>query len=112
MNQSAATNEDRRVTSRKISPSNLRLYCPQLNLTRCRPINLSTRGAFLDFVPEHAYVGRRVQLVFSVAEASAIKLIRVWAVVVNLRGGLPALQFSCPRLQRHLRHLIGWTRMK
>ncbi len=84
MNQSAATNEERRVTSRKTSPSNLRLYCPQLNLTRCRPLNLSTRGAFLDSVPEHAYVGRRVQLVFSVAEASAIKLIRVWAVVVHL----------------------------
>jgi len=84
MNQSAAANEERRVTNRKTSPSNLRLYCPQLNLTRCRPINLSTRGAFLDTVPEHAYVGRRVQLVFSVAEASAIKLIRVWAVVVHL----------------------------
>lgn len=84
MNQSAASEEERRGTSRKNSPSNLRLYCPQLNLTRCRPINLSTRGAYLDTVPDHAYVGRRVQLVFSVAEASAIKLIRVWAVVVHL----------------------------
>lgn len=84
MNHSAAENEDRRVTRRKTSPSNLRLYCPQLNLSRCRPINLSTRGAYLDSVPEHAYVGRRVQLVFSVSEASAIKLIRVWAVVVHL----------------------------
>ena len=84
MNQSAATNEERRVTHRKTSPSNLHLYCPQLNLTRFRPINLSTRGAFLATVPEHAYIGRRVQLVFSVAEANAIKLIRVWAVVVHL----------------------------
>ncbi len=84
MNQSAISNEERRVTRRKTSPSNLRLYCPQLNLTRCRPINLSTRGAFLDSVPEHAYVGRRVQLVFSVSESNAIKLIRVWAVVVHL----------------------------
>lgn len=84
MNQSAALNEERRGTRRKNSPSNLRLYCPQLNLTRCQPTNLSTRGAFLETVPEHAYVGRRVQLVFSVAEANAIKLIRVWAVVVHL----------------------------
>jgi len=84
MNQSAAINEDRRVTRRKTSPSNLHMYCPQLNLTRFRPINLSTRGAFLATVPDNAYVGRRVQLVFSVSEANAIKLIRVWAVVVHL----------------------------
>jgi hypothetical protein len=84
MNQSAAINDERRITRRKSSPSNLRLYCPQLNLTRCRPTNLSTRGAFLDSVPDHAYVGRRVQLVFSVSEASAVRLIRVWAVVVHL----------------------------
>ncbi len=84
MNQTAASDEERRGTSRKNSPSNLRLYCPQLNLTRCRPINLSTRGAYLDTVPEHAYVGRRVQLVFSVAEKNTVKLIRVWAVVVHL----------------------------
>lgn len=84
MNQSAAINDERRITRRKTSPSNLRLYCPQLNLTRCRPTNLSTRGAFLDAVPDHAYVGRRVQLVFSVSEASAVRLIRVWAVVVHL----------------------------
>ena len=84
MSQSVATNEERRITRRKSSPSNLRLYCPQLNLARCRPTNLSTRGAFLDYVPDHAYVGRRVQLVFSVSEASAVRLIRVWAVVVHL----------------------------
>jgi len=84
MDQSAVFNEERRVTSRKNSPSNLRLYCPQLNLTRCQPTNLSTRGAFLETVPDHAYVGRRVQLVFSVSEANQIKLIRVWAVVVHL----------------------------
>ena len=84
MNQSAAIDEERRITRRKSSPSNLRLYCPQLNLTRCSPSNLSTRGAFLDSVPDHAYVGRRVQLVFSVSEASAVRLIRVWAVVVHL----------------------------
>ncbi len=84
MNQNAVVSEERRVTCRKASPSNLRLYCPQLNLARCRPINLSTRGAFLGSVPEYAYVGRRVQLVFSVSEGNAIKLIRVWAVVVHL----------------------------
>jgi len=84
MNHNAAKNEERRVTRRKTSPSNLRLYCPQLSLSRCRPINLSTRGAYLDSVPEHAYVGRRVQLVFSVSEANAVRLIRVWAVVVHL----------------------------
>lgn len=84
MNQSAATKDERRVTRRKNSPSNLRMYCPQLNLTRCRPTNLSTRGAFLESVPDHAYVGRRVQLVFSVSEANAVRLIRVWAVVVHL----------------------------
>ena len=83
MNQSAAS-EERRITRRKRSPSNLHLYCPQLNITRSRPVNLSTRGAFLDYIPDHAYVGRRVQLVFSVAERNTIKLIRVWAVVVHL----------------------------
>lgn len=84
MNQSVALNDERRITRRKSSPSNLRLYCPQLNLTRCKPTNLSTRGAFLESVPDHAYVGRRVQLVFSVSEANAVRLIRVWAVVVHL----------------------------
>ena len=86
MKQSAVTNEERRITRRKSSPSNLHMYCPQLKLTRFRPINVSTRGAFLDIVPDNAYVGRRVQLIFSVAETetNAIKLIRVWAVVVHL----------------------------
>lgn len=84
MNHSAIDPQDRRVTRRLNSPENLRLYCPQLEVTRCRPTNLSTRGAFLDLIPEHAYVGRRVQLVFSVAEGKTVKLIRVWAVVVHL----------------------------
>ena len=84
MNHNTAKKDERRIARRKNSPSNLRLYCPQLNLSCCRPINLSTRGAFLNSVPEHAYVGRRVQLVFSVSEANAIKLIRVWAVVIHL----------------------------
>jgi hypothetical protein len=84
MNQSAVNKDERRIAHRKNSPSNLRLYCSQLNLSCCRPINLSTRGAFLKSVPEHAYVGRRVQLVFSVSEAKTIRLIRVWAIVVHL----------------------------
>ncbi len=84
MSRSAIDQQERRITRRLHSPANLRLYCPQLGITRCRPINLSTRGAFLDQIPEHAYVGRRVQLVFSVAEEKTIKLIRVWAVVVHL----------------------------
>ncbi len=84
MIHSAAPNEDRRITRRKRSPSNLHLYCPQLSIKRSRPVNLSTRGAFLDYIPDHAYVGRRVQLVFSVSERNTIKLIRVWAVVVHL----------------------------
>ena len=84
MSQSAAAQKERRITQRKNSPSNLRMYCPQLNISRYQPINLSTRGAFLELTPEYAYVGRRVQLVFSVAEANTVKLIRVWAVVVHL----------------------------
>ena len=84
MNQNAAENDERRIAIRNTSPSNLRLYCPQLNIVSCRPINLSTRGAFLDSVPDHAYVGRRVQLIFSVSEANATRLIRVWAVIVHL----------------------------
>lgn len=84
MNLSAATHQERRTTQRRNSPVNLRVYCPQLNISRCRPANLSTRGAFLELIPEHAYVGRRVQLVFSVAEEKTVKLIRVWAVVVHL----------------------------
>ena len=84
MNNSAAQQQERRITRRQHSPKNLRLYCPQLDISRCRPLNLSTRGAFLDQIPEHAYVGRRVQLVFSVAEDKTVRLIRVWAVVVHL----------------------------
>ncbi len=84
MNLSAAIQQERRTTQRRNSPLNLRVYCPQLNISRCRPANLSTRGAFIELIPEHAYVGRRVQLVFSVAEEKTVKLIRVWAVVVHL----------------------------
>ena len=84
MSLSVANSQERRITRRRNSPANLRLYCPQLEITRCRPVNLSTRGAFLDQIPEHAYVGRRVQLVFSVAEQKTVKLIRVWAVIVHL----------------------------
>lgn len=84
MSQSALSNQERRITKRKSSPLNLHVYCPQLNISRCQPVNLSTRGAFLDLVPEHAYVGRRVQLVFSVAEPKTVRLIRVWAIVVHL----------------------------
>ncbi len=76
--------DERRVTPRKQSPTNLHVYCPQLSISRCRPRNLSTRGAFLELIPEHAYVGRRVQLVFSVSEKNAVRLIRVWAVVAHL----------------------------
>ena len=86
MSQSVANQQERRITRRRNSPVNLWLYCPQLDIRRCRPVNLSTRGAFLDQIPEHAYVGRRVQLVFSVAEGKTVKLIRVWAVVVHLSG--------------------------
>ena len=84
MNPSAVDPQERRVTRRLNSPANLRLYCPQLDITRCRPVNLSTRGAFLNLIPEHAYVGRRVQLVFSISEEKTVKLVRVWAVVVHL----------------------------
>lgn len=84
MNQSSATQQERRITQRKNSPSNVRVYCPQLSISCCRPVNLSTRGAFLELIPEHGYVGRRVQLVFSVAEQKMVKLVRVWAVVVHL----------------------------
>lgn len=84
MTQSAAIKDERRITRRKHSPSNLHIYCPQLNISRLRPDNLSTRGAYLGIVPDHAYVGRRVQLVFSVSDKNTVRLIRVWAVVVHL----------------------------
>ena len=84
MNQNTAIKEERRITRRKNCPSNLRVYCPQLNISRCQPSNLSTRGAFIELIPEHAYVGRRIQLIFSVAQEKTVKLIRVWAVVVHL----------------------------
>ena len=84
MNQIKAAKEERRITRRKNCPSNLRVYCPQLNISRCQPANLSTRGAFIELIPEHAYVGRRVQLVFSVDDEKTVKLIRVWSVVVHL----------------------------
>lgn len=84
MNQDTAVNEERRITKRKNSPSNLRIYCPQLNIAQCQPANLSTRGTFIDLIPEHAYVGRRVQLIFSISEGNIVRLIRVWGVVVHL----------------------------
>ncbi len=84
MTASAAIKDERRITRRKHSPANLHIYCPQLNISRTRPENLSTRGAYLGLVPDHAYVGRRVQLVFSVSKENTVKLIRVWAVVVHL----------------------------
>ena len=84
MTASAAQKDERRITRRKHSPSNLHIYCPQLNISRSKPANLSTRGAYLEIVPDHAYVGRRVQLVFSVSDKNTVRLIRVWAVVVHL----------------------------
>ena len=44
-----------------------------LVLNTAGPVNLSTRGAFLDTIPDHAYVGRRVQLVFSVSDQNTVK---------------------------------------
>ncbi len=84
MKHNTAVDEERRITRRKNCPSNLRVYCPQLNISRCQPANLSTRGAFVDLIPDHAYVGRRVQLVFSIVNEKTVKLIRVWAVIVHL----------------------------
>ncbi len=84
MSQTAVNDQERRIMPRKCSPDNLHIYCPQLNISRGKPLNLTTRGAYLDLIPEHAYVGRRVQIVFSISEGIAVRLIRVWAVVVHL----------------------------
>ena len=84
MSHTAVYDEERRISPRKRSPDNLHIYCPQLNISHGKPLNLTTRGAYLDLIPDHAYVGRRVQIVFSISEGKTVRLIRVWAVVVHL----------------------------
>ena len=77
MNQNVATQQERRITQRKNSPSNLRVYCPQLDISRCQPVNLSTRGAFLDLIPSNPFAsfasGNVLQvIIFAVFLAIAI----------------------------------------
>ncbi len=75
---------ERRLSVRRPTSKNVYLYCKQLELERCKPSNISSRGVFIDFVPKWAYVGRRIQLVFVIDRGRTAKMIRVFAVIAHI----------------------------
>ena len=84
---SARKSMERRLSVRRPTSENVYLYCKQLELERCRPSNISSRGLFIDFVPKRAYVGRRIQLVFVIDRGRTAKMIRVFAVIAHISQG-------------------------
>lgn len=84
---STRNNMERRLSVRRPTSENVYLYCKQLELERCKPSNISSRGVFIDFVPKRAYVGRRIQLVFVIDRGRTAKMIRVFAVIAHISQG-------------------------
>jgi hypothetical protein len=80
-------NLDRRMSARRPTSENVYLYCKQLEIERCRPSNISSRGVFIDRIPKRAYVGRRIQLVFVIDRGRTAKMIRVFAVIAHISQG-------------------------
>lgn len=80
-------NLDRRMSARRPTSENVYLYCKQLEIERCRPTNISSRGVFIDNIPKRAYVGRRIQLVFVIDRGRTAKMIRVFAVIAHISQG-------------------------
>ena len=78
---------ERRLNLRRLSSDNVYMYCKQLEMERCRPKNISARGAFVEVIPKRAYVGRRVQLVFVIDRGATAKMIRVFAVIAHISEG-------------------------
>ena len=81
---SARKNMERRLSARRPTSENVYLYCKQLELERCKPSNISSRGVFIDVIPKRAYVGRRIQLVFVIDRGRTAKMIRVFAVIAHI----------------------------
>ena len=77
-------NLDRRMSARRPTSDNVYLYCKQLEMERCRPTNISSRGVFIEKIPKRAYVGRRIQLVFVIDRGTTAKMIRVFAVIAHI----------------------------
>ena len=84
---SAKKNMERRLSVRRPTSENVYLYCKQLEVEKCRPSNISSRGVFIDSIPRRAYVGRRVQLVFVIDRGRTAKMIRVFAVIAHISQG-------------------------
>ena len=86
---SSRENLERRMSVRRATSENVYLYCKQLEIERCRPTNISSRGVYIDRIPKRAYVGRRIQLVFVINRGRTAKMIRVFAVIAHIsRGGI------------------------
>ena len=83
----AKKNMERRLSTRRPTSENVYLYCKQLDVEKCRPTNISSRGVFIDSIPKRAYVGRRVQLVFVIDRGRTAKMIRVFAVIAHISQG-------------------------
>ena len=80
---------ERRLSVRRPTSENVYLYCKQLEIERCRPTNISSRGVYIDLIPKRAYVGRRIQLVFVIDRGRTAKMIRVFAVIAHIsKGGI------------------------
>ena len=78
---------ERRLSVRRPTSENVYLYCKQLEIERCRPTNISSRGVYIDQIPKRAYVGRRIQLVFVIDRGRTAKMIRVFAVIAHISQG-------------------------
>lgn len=78
---------ERRLSVRRPTSENVYLYCKQLEIERCKPNNISSRGVYIDVIPKRAYVGRRIQLVFVIDRGRTAKMIRVFAVIAHISHG-------------------------
>jgi len=88
---------DRRITTRRINPPNIYVYCKQIDIYRGCLVNLSARGLMIKEAPEKAYVGRRVSLVLTFVQSSFIKLIRASAVITHTGKSGVGFGFVQPR---------------
>ena len=105
---------ERRLSVRRPTSENVYLYCKQLEIERCRPTNISSRGVYIDLIPKRAYVGRRIQLVFVIDRGRTAKMIRVFAVIAHISVLQQSHLWYCPsqrsgrcRRRHHGKHLVG-----
>lgn len=102
-----AKDMERRLSIRRATSENVTLYCRSLELERCKPANISARGAFIDFIPKRAYVGRRVQLVFVIDRGRTAKMIRVFAVIAHISNGGVGFGFIGKHIPTRARDIPG-----